>query len=75
MQISSVRAIITGGASGLGAATVKRIIAHGGRVAVFDLPTSHGAALAKELGGHCIFHPTDVTSEAEVGKSTSIDRF
>src|SRR4030095_7952862 len=61
---SSVSAVITGGASGLGAATARRLAAHGVRVALFDLNEASGEALAAELGG--VFCTVDVTSEAQV---------
>ena len=65
MQLNStVAAIITGGASGLGAATARRLAAHGVKVALFDLNAEQGEALAQELGG--VFCPVDVTSEAQV---------
>src|SRR5262245_26752562 len=61
---SSISAIITGGASGLGAATARRLAAHGVRVALFDLNEASGEALAAELGG--VFCAVDVTSEDQV---------
>jgi NAD(P)-dependent dehydrogenase (short-subunit alcohol dehydrogenase family) len=65
MQLnSSITAVITGGASGLGAATARRLAAHGVKVALFDLNAEAGQALARELGG--IFCAADVTSEEQV---------
>lgn len=64
MQISGQGALITGGASGLGLATARRIVAAGGHVTIVDLPSSQGAAIADELGG--AFVPADVTSVDEV---------
>jgi len=61
---SSISAIITGGASGLGAATARRLAAHGVKVALFDLNEASGMALAAELGG--VFCKVDVTSEQQV---------
>jgi NAD(P)-dependent dehydrogenase (short-subunit alcohol dehydrogenase family) len=61
---STVAAVITGGASGLGAATARRLAAHGVKVALFDLNAEQGEALAQELGG--VFCQVDVTSEAQV---------
>src|SRR5262252_7249772 len=61
---STVSAIITGGASGLGAATARRLAAHGVKVALFDLNEDLGEALAKELGG--VFCKVNVTSGEEV---------
>ena len=65
MQLSSsITAVITGGASGLGAATARRLAAHGVRVALFDLNAEAGEALARELGG--VFCTADVTSEEQI---------
>lgn len=61
---SSVSAVITGGASGLGAAVARRLAAQGVRVALFDLNKDAGEPLADELGG--IFCQVDVTSEESV---------
>ncbi len=65
MQLdSTISAVITGGASGLGAATARRLAAHGVKVALFDLNEAAGEALAKELGG--VFCLVDVTKEDSV---------
>jgi len=65
MKLSSdISAVITGGASGLGAATARRLAKHGVKVALFDLNAEAGEALAKELGG--VFCKVDVTSEEQV---------
>lgn len=61
---SSISAVITGGASGLGAATARRLAAHGVTVALFDVNNASGEALAAELGG--VFCKVDVTSEEQV---------
>ena len=61
---SSVTAVTTGGASGLGAATARRLAAQGVKVALFDLNETQGEALAKELGG--VFCKVDVTKEDTV---------
>lgn len=66
MNISSVVALVTGGASGLGRATALRLGKLGARVVVCDLPSSAGATVAAEIGGNAIFSPCDVTSEADV---------
>ena len=50
MNVSTVKAIITGGASGLGRATAARLLGDGARVAIVDRPASAGAEVAKELG-------------------------
>lgn len=69
MQIENTVAVVTGGASGLGLATVKELHAHGGKVVVIDLPSSNGEAVAKELGDGVEFVAADVTNEAQVGEA------
>lgn len=65
MQLSTnIAAVITGGASGLGAATARRLAAGGVKVALFDLNVEQGETLAAELGG--VFCRVDVTSDADV---------
>jgi NAD(P)-dependent dehydrogenase (short-subunit alcohol dehydrogenase family) len=54
-------ALVTGGASGLGLATVKRLVGRGVPTVVVDLPSSDGEAVAEELGADCHFSPADVT--------------
>ena len=61
---ASVAAVITGGASGLGAATARRLASQGVKVALFDFNEAAGEALAKELGG--VFCKVDVTSDVQV---------
>ena len=60
----SISAVITGGASGLGAATARRLAAKGVKCALFDLNEAKGEALASELGG--TFCKVNVTSDEEV---------
>ncbi|KAG8447815.1 hypothetical protein GDO86_015064 [Hymenochirus boettgeri] len=52
--------IVTGGASGLGRATVERLVQQGARAVILDLPKSEGHNVAESLGDHCAFSPTDV---------------
>ena len=67
MQINdSTVAIVTGGASGLGEATTRRLHDGGAAVVIIDLPSSPGEALAAELGERVRFCATDVRSEAQV---------
>lgn len=66
MDISGKTAIVTGGASGLGLATVRRLVADGASVIIADLASSAGERIAGELGDTVVFAPTDVTSEADV---------
>ena len=61
---SSVAAVVTGGASGLGAATVRQLAAQGVKVAIFDMNEAKGEAVAKEVGG--VFCKVNVTSEEDV---------
>lgn len=61
---SSISAVITGGASGLGAATARRLARQGVKVALFDLNADAGEALAREIGG--VFCQVNVTDEAQV---------
>jgi len=67
MKFESAIALVTGGASGLGEATVRAFVAKGARAAILDRPNSAGEALATELGaGKAIFVPADVTSTDQV---------
>jgi NAD(P)-dependent dehydrogenase (short-subunit alcohol dehydrogenase family) len=59
-------ALVTGGASGLGEATVRRLHADGAAVVIVDLPSSPAEALAAELGDRVRFAPADVRDEAQV---------
>ena len=65
MQLGSdISAVVTGGASGLGAATATLLTARGVQVAVFDLDEEKGAGLAQSIGG--LFCRVDVTSDEDV---------
>ena len=61
---STVAAVVTGGASGLGEATARALAAKGVRVAIFDLQADKGEALAAEIGG--VFCNVNVTSDESV---------
>ena len=61
---SSISAVVTGGASGLGAATARMLASHGVKVALFDLNADLGEPLAAEIGG--VFCKVDVTSTPDV---------
>lgn len=60
----TVAAVVTGAASGLGAATARELAAQGVKVAIFDLNAQAGEALAKEIGG--VFCEVNVTDDASV---------
>jgi len=70
MTIAAVKdkatVVITGGASGIGAATARKAIAAGASVAILDLAENPGRALADELGKQCVFIRCDVGSEASL---------
>ena len=64
MQLSGSVFVITGGASGLGAATARMVVAAGGKVVLADVKDSEGNAMAAELGAAAKLVKTDVTDEA-----------
>lgn len=66
MKIEDRHAAVTGGASGLGAATAARIVADGGRVTILDRDAGKGEAHAAALGGRARFRRLDVTDEADM---------
>ncbi|GAC1388325.1 MAG: 3-hydroxyacyl-CoA dehydrogenase [Vulcanimicrobiaceae bacterium] len=66
MDIKDKAFLVTGGASGLGAACGREFVRAGARVVLADLNAAAGEALAKELGSNAMFIRTDVTSEADV---------
>jgi len=66
MRIEGSVAIVSGGASGLGEATIRALLAAGGRAVILDRPDSAGERLAGELGTAAAFAPGDVTREADV---------
>jgi len=69
MDISGASALVTGGASGLGLATARRLAAGGARVLIVDLPASPGAPVAEEIGG--TFVPADVTDADQVAAAAA----
>ena len=67
MQLASVRAVVTGGVSGLGFAVAQHLVANGGKVALFDVNEEKGAAAVAELGeANARFWKTDVSNEEAV---------
>ncbi|HWQ88613.1 MAG TPA: 3-hydroxyacyl-CoA dehydrogenase, partial [Desulfitobacteriaceae bacterium] len=71
MNIKEAIAFVTGGASGLGEATVRSIAAQGGKAAIIDLDADRGQKLVAELNGQAIFVKTDITDEASVSEALS----
>lgn len=69
MEIANHTALITGGASGLGAAAVRRIVEAGGKAVIFDVQQEKANALVAELGSSVLFCLTDVTREDSVNES------
>lgn len=69
---ASLSAIVTGGASGLGEATARRLASHGVKVALFDLDEARGTKVAGEIGG--VFIKTDVTSDSSVEAAVAAAR-
>jgi NAD(P)-dependent dehydrogenase (short-subunit alcohol dehydrogenase family) len=66
MDLANAKAVITGGASGLGFATAERVIAAGGMVVLLDVNEEQGVARAADLGDRAQFIRTDVSDEANV---------
>lgn len=64
--------VVTGGASGIGEATVRGIVAEGGRAMIADLQDDLGNALAEELGEAAAFHRTDVTREEDIAAAIDV---
>jgi len=72
MQIEGAVALVTGGASGLGAATARALAGRGARVAILDLDAGRGEALAREIGGH--FARCDVADPASATEALASAR-
>jgi 3-hydroxyacyl-CoA dehydrogenase / 3-hydroxy-2-methylbutyryl-CoA dehydrogenase len=66
MDIKEAVAVITGGASGLGEATVRNLLLKGARISILDFAGERGEKLSRELGPQVIFCQTDVTDERSV---------
>ena len=66
MDITTAKAVVSGGASGLGLATARRIVEAGGQAAILDLNEEQGAKSATALGDNAAFYKTDVSSEDDV---------
>jgi len=74
MQLKGSTFIITGGSSGLGAATARRFHAQGARLLIADLDAELGERLVQELGAGCRFCRADVTSEGDAQTAVSLAR-
>jgi len=76
MDLSQAKAVVTGGASGLGLASARRIVGAGGQVVLLDINDDQGEAMAAELGDRAAYINTDVADEASVraavGKANEI---
>jgi Dehydrogenases with different specificities (related to short-chain alcohol dehydrogenases) len=77
MKIKDCKAVVTGGASGLGEATVRNIVGCGGRACIFDIQDEKGEALAKELGDNAMYAHTDIVDDAstQAGIKKAVDAF
>jgi 3-hydroxyacyl-CoA dehydrogenase/3-hydroxy-2-methylbutyryl-CoA dehydrogenase len=77
MNLKDSVAVITGGGSGLGAATAREFAERGAKIAILDLPSSPGAKMAESLGENGLFIAADVSSGAEVEAAITkaADRF
>jgi NAD(P)-dependent dehydrogenase (short-subunit alcohol dehydrogenase family) len=67
MRVEGLSTAVTGGASGLGLATARRLVKAGGKVTLIDLPASAGADIATELGEAARFVAADVTDAEQFG--------
>jgi len=74
MKYGDARAVVTGGASGLGLAVARHVVAAGGRVTLLDVQEGPGQAAAASLGPNASFAKCDVTSETEVNAAMETAR-
>lgn len=72
MQIENKVFVVTGGGSGLGAATAAMLVGRGGKVVLADINREAGEAMAAELGANARFVPTDVTDEASAKEAFAL---
>lgn len=77
MELQQSVFLVTGAASGLGAASARQLIAAGSKVVLADMNQEAGAALAAELGANAVFVATDVTDEAsaQAAVNTAVSQF
>lgn len=66
MENHEIVAVVTGGASGLGEATVRHIVGQGGKAIIFDVNDERGEALVMELGENALYARVDVTKEEDI---------
>jgi len=69
VEIKQVKAVITGGVSGLGLAVATHLVANGAKVALLDINDDKGAAAVAQLGAAASYHRTDVTAEDNVAST------
>jgi NAD(P)-dependent dehydrogenase (short-subunit alcohol dehydrogenase family) len=72
VQIDQIKAVITGGVSGLGLAVAKHLAANGAQVALLDINDEKGAAAVAEIGSAASYHRTDVTAEDNVAATIKL---
>ena len=72
MRIAHSTFIVSGGASGLGEATARRLVAQGGQVVIADLNEMAGRKLADELGERAVFSKVNVTSEGDCAAAVEL---
>lgn len=77
MKVSEAVAIITGGASGLGRACVRNLVAGGGKAVIFDLQADLGERLVQEIGDDVLFSRVDVTNTESIaaGIKKAVEKF
>ena len=76
-MIKKINAVVTGGASGLGEATVRKILETGGNVSILDTQEDKAKALSEAFGEDCTFYYTDITNEESIKKAiiSSISKY
>ncbi len=74
MILESAKAVVSGGASGLGLAVAQRIVDTGGQVVLLDVNAQNGEAAGRELGDRAFFIQTDVTDEAQIDAAVATAR-
>jgi len=72
MDIRNASALVTGGAGGLGGATVRRLAQKGAKVVIADIADERGEALAKEVGNGAVYVHTDILDEASIANAVSV---